>query len=386
MPDQLMGKSSALCSGWSLIVPGSPEKSFLYQKLTASMPACGEVMPLGKPLPDASAQCIADWIQGMAASGGCEKCGGSECVAFAADPLHCGACDNACPAGVACDNGTCACPPGTQACGGQCIETTNDPKNCGQCGNACGAGSSCVAGQCSCPSGLTSCAGTCVELASDAKNCGACGTACAASEVCLSGKCASGCGNLMQCGASCVDTTTNLLNCGGCDAPCAPEQSCSAGKCACSNGGQVCGTSCVDTKTDAKNCGQCGMVCGAGESCVAGACACSTSGAVSFKNDVAPILQAACTSAGCHSGMKPKENLALTSAVAYSELVNVTASQCGGARKLVVPGSPSSSYLIQKLLGVGVCTGTQMPKAGQGLPQNQLDLISDWVCSGAPNN
>jgi hypothetical protein len=67
-------------------------------------------------------------------------------------------------------------------------------------------------------------------------------------------------------------------------------------------------------------------------------------------------------------------------------LVDVTASQCGGKRKLVVPGSPSSSYLMQKLLDVDVCTGTQMPKAGQSLPAAQLDAISSWICAGAPNN
>lgn len=128
------------------------------------------------------------------------------------------------------------------------------------------------------------------------------------------------------------------------------------------------------------------MKCGAGEACVAGACQCSSSGAVSFKNDVAPILAGACTAAGCHSGMKPKEDLALDATKSYSELVNVATSQCSGARKLVVPGSPGTSYLMQKLLGVGVCTGTQMPKAGQSLPQKQLDLISGWICSGAPNN
>ena len=109
--DKLMGTSSALCTGWSLIVPGSPEKSFLYQKLTASMPACGEAMPLGKHLSDASAQCVADWIKGMGAAGGCETCGGKDCVALASDTSNCGACNNVCPAGVACENVLAAVPP-----------------------------------------------------------------------------------------------------------------------------------------------------------------------------------------------------------------------------------------------------------------------------------
>jgi hypothetical protein len=228
--DKLMGTSSALCIGWSLIVPGSPEKSFLYQKLTASMPACGEAMPLGKHLSDASAQCVADWIKGMGAAGGCETCGGKDCVALASDAAHCGACDNVCPAGVACENGACSCPAGAQACGGSCVDVSKDVQNCGNCGNACGAGSSCEGGQCTCPSSLKACGATCADLQSDPKNCGACGTACSAGQVCLTGKCAAGCGSLTQCGASCVDTQTSLLSCGGCDQPCAVGLTCAGGK------------------------------------------------------------------------------------------------------------------------------------------------------------
>jgi hypothetical protein len=386
--DRLATTSSALCGGWSLVVPGSPEKSLLYQKLVSSMPACGVAMPVGKHLPEGSAQCIADWISGMGAGGGgCEKCGGAECVALSSDAEHCGTCDNACPSGVPCENGACSCGGGKLGCGGVCIDVTRDPKNCGACGNDCGAGSGCDAGKCTCPTGLATCGASCSDLQSDPANCGGCGKACRASEVCSVGKCATGCGSLTQCGASCVDTQTSLLHCGRCDEACAAGQSCSAGKCACSNGGQLCGGSCVDVTTDAANCGACGKACGAGEGCVNGACACNSgSGSVSFKNDVAPVLAGACTAAGCHSGMRPKENLALDLSKAYAELVNVTAEQCGGSKKLVVPGSPGTSYLMQKLLGVGVCTGTQMPKAGQSVPQPQLDAIGSWICAGAPNN
>lgn len=84
--------------------------------------------------------------------------------------------------------------------------------------------------------------------------------------------------------------------------------------------------------------------------------------------------------------MRPKENLSLDAGVSYAELVNVATSECSGKRKLVVPGSPGASYLMQKLLNVDVCTGSQMPKAGQSLPKAQLDQISSWICSGAPNN
>jgi hypothetical protein len=384
--DQLKGTSSALCSGWSLIVPGSPEQSFLYQKLASDTPACGERMPLGAQLPQGDLQCVADWIRGMGAGGGCETCGGAECVALASDALHCGSCDNACPTGVACENGTCSCSPGTMACAGACVDTSGDEANCGDCGIQCSTGSECVAGQCSCPETLDSCGATCADLQSDALHCGDCGTACASGQVCLLGQCADGCGELQQCGTSCVDTQTSLLNCGACDAACPGGLSCQAGKCVCPGEATLCDTSCVDTQSDPRNCGDCGKACGAGEACVGGACQCEASVSVSFKADIAPVLDSACTSAGCHTGARPKEGLSLEVSAAYADLVGVTASQCGGKRKLVVPGSPSSSYLMQKLLNVDVCSGTQMPKAGQSLPAAQLDAISSWICAGAPNN
>jgi hypothetical protein len=142
----------------------------------------------------------------------------------------------------------------------------------------------------------------------------------------------------------------------------------------------------VDTTKDIANCGGCGMACGAGEGCVNGACQCVTSASVSFKADVEPILGGGCGAAGCHSGARPKEGLTLVTGSAYSNLVGVATTQCNGTRKRVVPGSPSSSYLMQKLLKIDVCTGTQMPKANQTLPAADLDKISSWICSGAPNN
>jgi hypothetical protein len=84
--------------------------------------------------------------------------------------------------------------------------------------------------------------------------------------------------------------------------------------------------------------------------------------------------------------MRPKEDLSLDPGKAYAELVGVATSECGGARTLVTPGDAGQSYVMQKLLGSNLCTGSQMPKAGQSLPANQLALISDWICQGAKNN
>jgi hypothetical protein len=84
--------------------------------------------------------------------------------------------------------------------------------------------------------------------------------------------------------------------------------------------------------------------------------------------------------------MRPKEGLSLDAGAAYAELVDVAASQCGGGRKLVKAGDAGQSYLMHKLLGTELCSGSQMPKAGQSLPANQLALISDWICQGAKDN
>lgn len=120
-----------------------------------------------------------------------------------------------------------------------------------------------------------------------------------------------------------------------------------------------------------------------------GACTCGSS-SVSYFGAIQPIFDDACVSAGCHRPTGPnaaKANLDLTAGKSYAGLVNAPTDQCSDGRKRVAPGSPSTSYLMDKLLGVDLCgTGTQMPKAGTSLPSSQLTSISNWICNGAPNN
>lgn len=160
---------------------------------------------------------------------------------------------------------------------------------------------------------------------------------------------------------------------------------CQAGKCACSNGGILCGTTCVDTSTDANNCGGCSVVCGAGQTCVSGKCTCGSTSSVSFSSQIQPIFSASCALAGCHAGIKPAEGMKLSTGNAYASIVNVASVECSG-RLRVAPGDPSQSYVMNKLMGVSLCYGTQMPKTGAKLPQSQIDLIGSWICNGAPNN
>jgi hypothetical protein len=100
---------------------------------------------------------------------------------------------------------------------------------------------------------------------------------------------------------------------------------------------------------------------------------------------VQPIFTASCASGSCHGTASAKAGLDLSPGKSYAELVNVTASQCNG-RKLVAPGAPASSYLMDKLLNINLCAGSAMPKGVPQLPQSELALVSNWICSGAPNN
>jgi hypothetical protein len=76
----------------------------------------------------------------------------------------------------------------------------------------------------------------------------------------------------------------------------------------------------------------------------------------------------------------------LSSGSAYSNLVGVRARQCTDGRLRVAQGDPAKSYLMNKLMGVNLCFGTQMPKAGTSIPQAQLETIGAWICAGAPQN
>ena len=60
----LVGQTSTSkdCSGKDLVVPGKPEASLLYTKLTAT-PPCGARMPFGGgALPDAQIEMVRSWI------------------------------------------------------------------------------------------------------------------------------------------------------------------------------------------------------------------------------------------------------------------------------------------------------------------------------------
>lgn len=125
--------------------------------------------------------------------------------------------------------------------------------------------------------------------------------------------------------------------------------------------------------------------CAPGQSCVDGACVCAASAPVSFEADVQPILTNRCASSLCHDASLPKSQLALVEGQSLASLVSVGSFQCPDQRPRVVPGAPHQSYLMHKLLGVGLCTGKRMPPKGP-LPEDEVKVLADWICQGASSD
>lgn len=97
-------------------------------------------------------------------------------------------------------------------------------------------------------------------------------------------------------------------------------------------------------------------------------------GTVSRRGDVEPILNGSCMGAGCHSN--PAQFLSTTAMTG-----------CAGAadRRMIVPGSPDTSYLIAKLEGTAPC-GRQMPLGRPPLSSMQIGTIRTWIAEGAQDN
>ncbi|WP_437748068.1 cellulose binding domain-containing protein [Sorangium sp. So ce1504] len=103
--------------------------------------------------------------------------------------------------------------------------------------------------------------------------------------------------------------------------------------------------------------------------------------------DVQPILERSCSNEYCHGNAStPAGGLDLRASAAVGELVSQDAGRCSGDQVLVRPFMPSSSYLINKLNGTGLCGDAeiQMPP-GAPLPEADMKTIIDWICAGAPD-
>ncbi len=65
-----------------------------------------------------------------------------------------------------------------------------------------------------------------------------------------------------------------------------------------------------------------------------------------------------------------------------AEIIGVTSTQLADLKR-VDPGNPEGSYLLKKLRGDSDILKGQMPLDGV-LPDEQIEMIREWIAGGAP--
>ena len=85
--------------------------------------------------------------------------------------------------------------------------------------------------------------------------------------------------------------------------------------------------------------------------------------------------------AQCHAGAAAPLGFRLDEGNAYAMLVNTPSVEVPSSKR-VDPGHPDSSYIVQKIQGTAT-VGGQMPLGQTPLPQATIDVIRQWIASGA---
>ncbi len=93
-------------------------------------------------------------------------------------------------------------------------------------------------------------------------------------------------------------------------------------------------------------------------------------------------MTASCTGGACHDDSSPAQGLDLTN---VSTVVD-TASLCADLRPRIdgAQRAPHNSHIIQKLTDLNACGGAQMPQNDPPLTWAEVNLITRWICAGAP--
>ena len=86
--------------------------------------------------------------------------------------------------------------------------------------------------------------------------------------------------------------------------------------------------------------------------------------------------------ASCHGGGAPAANMSLEAESVAAEIIGVTSTQLADLKR-VDPGNPEGSYLLKKLRGDSDIVKDQMPSGGV-LPDEQIEMIREWIAGGAP--
>lgn len=93
-------------------------------------------------------------------------------------------------------------------------------------------------------------------------------------------------------------------------------------------------------------------------------------GEVSFESEVLPIFQNSCTR--CHGGSKAEEGLRLNT---YTNVMLGSEDS-----PVVIPGDSDGSLLIQVIID------GSMPKRGEALTLQEIEIIKTWILAGALDN
>lgn len=97
------------------------------------------------------------------------------------------------------------------------------------------------------------------------------------------------------------------------------------------------------------------------------------------------IFTRSCNFSSCHSGSAATGSGGLSlESPSFAKLVNAKASIPGKTR--VVPFDPDQSYLMEKLTKDKPTAGSRMPLASDPLPDEEIEMIREWIAGGALNN
>lgn len=94
--------------------------------------------------------------------------------------------------------------------------------------------------------------------------------------------------------------------------------------------------------------------------------------------EVAALFERSCARVGCHAAPIPQMNLDLSREQFYAGLVG-EASVGKPDEIRVDPGNPDGSYLLKKMRGEEGIVGMQMPMIGDKLPEDEIQLVADWI-------
>ena len=116
---------------------------------------------------------------------------------------------------------------------------------------------------------------------------------------------------------------------------------------------------------------------------------------ISFANNIQPLFNTSCALGGCHDAATAIQGLNLSVGASYKAIVNRRSTEQANL-KLIQPGNPDTSYLIQKIEATPGIAGVPMPQGCPGsgvglngapcLSADQMQMFRTWVLACAPKN